>query len=291
MLDSITQHIFSQPPTATLYHYTSLSGLLGIVNSRELRASDIRYMNDSAELRHTLDLMINQVTHRIVSGTDNPNTLNQFLEWLSHRVVGGPMLFGASFRANGNLLSQWRGYSEQDKGVSLGFNPQRIAACAELQQFQIAKCIYDSRLQTELIAQVMDAVETLAESVDIDNPDLNWDQVFEGIEGDILRIAAVIKHPSFAEEKEWRLVSPVVSLDQDENAVRFREGTSMLVPYYAFDLSDDTTGQINLDHVFLGPTSNSELSMKSIELFLQQAGASPERGISYCQIPYRQHKA
>ena len=57
MFDVLTRQLFATPPRETLYHYTSLTGVLGIVGSAELRASDIRYMNDSTELRHTLDLL------------------------------------------------------------------------------------------------------------------------------------------------------------------------------------------------------------------------------------------
>jgi hypothetical protein len=63
---AITRALSPRAPRETLYHYTSLSGLLGIIDGSELRASDIRYMNDSAELRHMLDL-INQARLRGVS--------------------------------------------------------------------------------------------------------------------------------------------------------------------------------------------------------------------------------
>src|SRR5690606_15153305 len=47
MFDLISQRLFATPPRETLYHYTTLSGLLGIVDSAELRCSDILYMTDS----------------------------------------------------------------------------------------------------------------------------------------------------------------------------------------------------------------------------------------------------
>jgi hypothetical protein len=285
MLNTITKRLFVSPPNDTLYHYTSLAGMMGIIDSGVLRASDIRYMNDSAELRHTLDLLVDQVTRRLVAGTDNPALLNQLLDWLSHRIVGGPLLFGASFRANGNLLSQWRGYSAHGKGVSLGFNPAHIVRCASEPGFQLARCIYNSAEQIRLIEQIIDAIERLAAKLGPDNNDASWSRVLSNVEGDILRIAAVLKHPSFAEEEEWRLVSPVLAKG---DAIQFREGASMLIPYYAFRLRDKVSGRIKLDHVYLGPTSNAELSIKSIDLFLNQSRAAPARGISYCQIPYRQ---
>ena len=289
MIAKITRQLFAATPTETLYHYTSLSGLLGIVDSRVLRASDIRYMNDSAELRHTIDLLNTHVTQRIIAGVDNPVLLEQFLEWLSHRVIGGSLLMGASFRANGNLLSQWRGYSAHGKGVSLGFNPAAILRCAEQQQFQVGKCLYDPATQSALIEKIIDAVEELAQEQApcVDSQSLpSWQSVFEKIEGDLLRMAAVLKHPAFEEEQEWRLISPLITRCH-EHPVYFREGQSMLVPYYAFDLRGDS-GSIQLEHVFLGPTNNIDLSMHSLRLYLQSRNATPARGISYCQIPFRQ---
>jgi len=293
MIENITKSLFASTPADTLYHYTSFAGLLGIVNSGVLWASDIRYMNDSVELRHTLNLLQTHVTERINEGTDNPRLLNKLLDWLSRRIVSGSMLFGGSFRANGNLLSQWRGYSIHGKGVSMGFDPVHIRACAERQHFQVGKCLYEARQQRALIAQIVNAVEVAARQAEAEEEpilrprDNAYDEVFERVEGDLLRIASILKHPSFEEEQEWRIVSPVIT-DFAEVSVHFREGASMLIPSYEFQLIDGDNRCLKLDHVYLGPTSNIELSMNSLELYLAKQHATPRRGISYCQIPYRQ---
>ena len=88
---------------------------MGIVESRSLWASDIRYINDSAELKHTADLIRAEVTKRTSAGHPRPDLLNQFLDWVTHRITNGHLLFASSFRANGNLLSQWLGYSRLGK--------------------------------------------------------------------------------------------------------------------------------------------------------------------------------
>lgn len=289
MIDDILRRLYATLPSDTLYHYTSLSGVLGIVESGHLRASDIRYMNDSTELRHTLELMREHITRRVIAGTDRPSLLNQLLDWLSHRIVGGPMLFGASFRANGNLLSQWRGYSVHGKGVSLGFDPWHILTCARRQHFQVGRCVYDPARQKALIEEVVDAVERYADEAEHAGRDEAANQgIFEMIEGRLLRLAAILKHPAFEEEQEWRIVSPVIN-DPADLSVHFREGVSMLVPWYAFDLREsEDRASMGLDHVYLGPTGNIDLSMNSLALFLAQRGAGPRRGITYCQIPYRQ---
>ena len=288
MISTITEALFSEPPQETLYHYTSLSGVLGIIGSRTLWASDIRYMNDSAELRHTADLVANEVAKRINEGHSRPHLLTCFLDWVKHRITNGHILFGASFRANGNLLSQWRGYSSVGKGASLGFNPRTVVACAEKQHFRMGRCIYDRVEQQALIAQVIDSVEVLAEAIEDGVERAIYHQLFEHLESDLLRLAAILKHPSFEEEQEWRLVSPVVS-DYRHAGVNFREGRSMLVPYMLFSLVAEDKDAVDLDHVYLGPTPNISLSMNSMKMCLAKHNIRPANGIEYCQIPYRQN--
>ncbi len=284
MIGSISAKLYSDNPTETLYHYTSYTGLMGIVESKAIWAGDIRYMNDAAELRHTADLIKQETARRISDGHDNPVLLNSFFDWVSHRITNGHMLFGASFRANGNLLSQWRGYSTHGKGVSIGFSPDHILDCANQQKYQVGRCLYDPAAQQNLISDVLDSVETLA-ATSTDNS-ASYLDLFTCIEEDLLRIAAILKHPSFQEEDEWRIVSPVVT-DFMTSSVKFRQGTSMLVPYQEFSLKDAANGRIPLEHIFLGPTPNMELSMNSLSLYLTKEGILPVRGLSYCQIPYR----
>lgn len=290
-IEALARELYGDIPQGTLYHYTTFSGLLGIVQSRALWASDVRYMNDSAELRHTADLIASEVRERIAGGQANSNLLAQFVDWLTHRLTNGHMLFGASFRSHGNLLSQWRGYSMPGKGVSLGFCPDYIRSCAQQQRFMIGKCIYEPARQRTLIRQVVDAVEQVAADLGCRTQPAGertplYREAFAALEIDLLRIAAILKHPSFREEKEWRIVSPVMG-NSREAPVLFREGHAMLVPYIEFDLSLDGRPLV-MDHLYLGPTANSNISMHSLAMFLEQNGIVPKRGIEYCQIPFRQ---
>lgn len=62
MINDITEKLYADIPEERIYHSTNFNGLMGIVESRSLWASDIRYMNDSAELKHTADLIRAEVT-------------------------------------------------------------------------------------------------------------------------------------------------------------------------------------------------------------------------------------
>lgn len=292
-IKNIVESLYAESPEKTLYHYTSLTGLLGIIKSQSLWASDIRFFNDAAEMKHTADLLRNEISRRLEQGEGNSKLLSQFRDWISHRITDGHMLFVTSLTANGNLLSQWRGYCPLGKGVSVGFNPTIISRCANRQSFLIGKCIYDSVRQNQITKNIIEDIEKVAtqrgENTDPSkrHPTQSFHDVFEEVEADLLRVAAILKHPSFKEEEEWRAVSLVLT-NYVKSPISYREGISMLIPYLEFSLIPDSASKMEIQHVFLGPTPNNNLSMTSLSRCLSKKGVSLKEGITACQIPYRQ---
>jgi hypothetical protein len=280
MIRKISQSLYADSPDERLYHYTTIKGLQGIIESRCLWASDVRYMNDSAELKYIVRLF----RERVQQSDHNVDFLYQFVDWIENRITNGHMVFAASFRANGNLLSQWRGYSSIGKGVSIGFKGKDIQALAGLSRFQLGRCIYQKQQQVAIIDEVIQSLLEMAGEHSENSLHQSQEYIFGLIEADMLRIAALFKHPSFAEEDEWRIVSPVIT-DYLSAPVKFRESTAMLIPYYEFPLVKENT--IPLKHVFIGPTPNSTLSLNSIRLYLRKHNIVLENEISYCDIPYR----
>jgi hypothetical protein len=49
-LDAFADSLYQEPPPIRLYHYTSLKGLLWLLESGHIWASEVRYLNDSAEI-------------------------------------------------------------------------------------------------------------------------------------------------------------------------------------------------------------------------------------------------
>src|SRR5262245_58864537 len=98
-------------PQRTLYHYTSLGGLVGIVESKSIWATHISYLNDAAEVRYAIELLRAEILTVANSVSDEERKcLVQLQHWLAHGFVHNHLLFTASFTENGNLLSQWRAY-------------------------------------------------------------------------------------------------------------------------------------------------------------------------------------
>src|SRR5215472_6382632 len=103
MLHETVRQLYSGEPQRTLYHYTSLTGLKGIVEQRNFWVSDIRYLNDSEELRH-LGKWLNDTAGRLEQSLGPKKVFMQFREWLGHRLLidFGPTLFVGSFTERGN---------------------------------------------------------------------------------------------------------------------------------------------------------------------------------------------
>jgi hypothetical protein len=294
---SITQladALYAGQPREVLYQYTSLRALTEIVKSGCLYATDIQFFSDAADMKHAADILRIYIAQRIEFQAPNSKLLSQLREWVSERLTGGHMQFVVSFTENGNLLSQWRSYCPHGKGVSIGFRPEVISQSATAQGFRVGRCVYDSGIQRSLVENILDHIETLAEergeNTDLSkrHPSQSFHDVFEEVEGDLLRIAALLKHGKYDEEREWRAVSPITT-NYVQAPIKYREGRSMLIPFIEFSLRADPGDQLPVDHVFLGPTPSAGNSMTSLSRFLSKYGANPKRGVTYCQIPYREH--
>ncbi len=119
---------FNKPIPETLWHYTSLQGFLGIVKSKGIFATDVRYLNDREEFIHTqsfIDEAICQLDEVDENGWTKRKQVKEVLDMMYAGGVLSPkywQVFVASFSTAEDQLGQWRGYSRRSTGVSLGFD-------------------------------------------------------------------------------------------------------------------------------------------------------------------------
>lgn len=289
VLTKLVEELYVGKPKGTLYHYTSLGVAQSIIENGCLWATDIRYMSDSSELANTATLLVNVVANLLHSEGGDAEILGQFGQWVKDRFNNGHSMFVACFSERGNLLSQWRGYCPDGKGVSLGFAPQNLVAAAAAEDFDLVKCVYDREVQVRLAQDVVRAVEQKAKEIGKALPaDAANEQcyfpAFERLEVDLLRLAAALKYGAFFEEQEWRLVSKVITRT-DLPTINYREGQSMLIPYMEFALPRLPSGKLELARNYLGPTPQPNHSMRSFSNFLSARVVQSELWLS--EIPYR----
>ena len=127
-------------------------------------------------------------------------------------------MFVACLSEAGDLLSQWRGYCSAGNGFSIGFSQERLLSVLSGQGFGIAACIYDYKEQHSLSEELVDdAIEAIERSVSREDALGTFITRF-------LRIGPLLKHPSFSEEKEWRILCGIIPTDDARFQVRGRRG-------------------------------------------------------------------
>jgi DUF2971 family protein len=164
------------PEPDVLYHYTSQAGLLGIVASDSIWATDIYALNDWTEFQHVFKTASVQVlVHAFKSGLPDDIDANA-KQMVIERVLAErnfPVLldiikaerppygerkgvFVCSFTASGDLLSQWRGYSYSSQGFSLGFDSTLLKKQSQSVHtldtpIELVECVYDEATTLERI--------------------------------------------------------------------------------------------------------------------------------------------
>lgn len=284
--------VFSQKPQSTLYHYTGIGSLMGIVDSKVLWGSHIYYLNDAAEIVFASRLLRELVNERLSSATsDKKDFLRQFYSWLESFTSTPYHLFIFSLTEEGNLLSQWRSYTPHGKGVSIGFSHLLLTKVVQEQNLKIAKCLYQREDQQALMSDLLNRmlISFFQEKDSIDttkfHPNQKYFVFMEKFRCDILQVFALIKDPSFREECEWRIISkyyPKYTVPE----IKFREGASMLVPYIEIKIGNKNRTELLFERIILGPTQHNNLSLSALSSYLSNKKVCNETVSS--QIPYRE---
>jgi hypothetical protein len=197
-----------------------------------------------------------------------------------------------SFSEMGDQLSQWRGYCQIGKGYSLGFSGLKLQTLAKQAGYFLLSCVYDRTEQIQLIRELIAFgrfYKTIEEKTTILTPLAQFEFNYAA-----LLTAAIIKSIAFGEEKEWRLISTILSYS-DAN---FRSGKNSLKPYWHFDLGEKELFSL-IKQIIIGPTPEHELAKMAIEGYANKMGMQfrydshkkdyiPDAVITNSNIPYRE---
>jgi hypothetical protein len=200
---------------------------------------------------------------------------------------------GFCLSEDGDLLSQWRGYADDARGVAIGFNrtyveslaasssssgdkpgfslykveydPDQHEAQVEPIYRELRKLINEGALKPKGLRSLLDSRSTEEIAVD----DKRIEKVHTTL---LIKLLAVLpklyelKAAAFREEREWRLVSPLVNRGSDD--CHFRAARERVIPYRVFELTPMDIPAIS--KVVLGP--KHETPPIVIQSMLKQAG-------------------
>jgi hypothetical protein len=284
-------------PPDTLYHYTSLNGLCGILTKKNIWATHIQYFNDRSEFIHTTELAEEIFGELLVSSVFNTKIRNiiksigksfhAFANDISRKFNIG--IYVTSFSGNGDLLSQWRGYCNSGAGCSIGIDRALLLDIAVSNDCDLIECNYESNQQKpDLRNYITQALDSYSLNKLIEPPNDNMiDDIASNIYKLIARIAPKYKDAAFKEEREWRLVPRELRSNLDE--VNFRIGQSSLIPFIEFKLNiirGYDFGYVPVKEVIIGPSLDKELAKKSLEQLRYKLNI-PVFPIKSSLIPFR----
>lgn len=286
-----------------LYHYTSQNGLLGILKDNKLWMTNILYLNDSSEYRHTIDLLKSEVEERkerlspykglmysTITQEDEINNkthhtldiLKKFCEVYSDFSRKDTFLqcyvFSLSNSKNGDDLNQWRSYCPKEGGFSIGFDYQRLVSIIDKSEgYTLKKCEYDPEEKQKLINPLLDHIHNSFES----DKDISTSLVWSFILVETISFSTFIKHTSFKDEQEYRVIKSGINDDK----VNHCEGKSMIIPYVEFSPMDENN-KLPIRKIIVGPTPHPELSKLSVQSLLESKGYEGVE-VETSNIPFR----
>lgn len=267
-----------------------------------LHATDVRYLNDSAEVRFGADLMIDRLNADISARNDQ---FTEAFEQLREQLQPGLFdqatrhlrAFTTCFCANGDLLSQWRGYGGGVGGFAIGFPVEvllnrAIAVKAYpieplTQQVPVMPVIYGEAAAAGAIdrhlADLRDGRGLVVISARNQKPGVEW------LLGEAYRLLARLKHDAFEEEQEWRLV--VLSEPGSQEVIPVRQRGAGLAPYVPIAVNvpegegRDRSPQ-TISKIVVGPGADQQGQAWAVADFLTSAGY-PQTEIVPSRAPYR----
>jgi len=305
-----------------VYHYTTMDAMINMVETGSIWATSISYLNDVSEGEHFLKLICERLpeyrqTHKleddsIFDGIREKSDVAFKDRSFGLGFKGRPSV--ASFSQEADSLPQWRSYCPNGNGVAVGFrveclqrafvglkNDPNISGGPRV-TFGPVKYIDSSDVQSfdNAIGTAIQAATLLAQHPAQRQGEFPPKDYFKYI---IERQACFKKHPSFSNEREYRLiVDPVLGNDK---WLEFRTSRSTLVPYVSVSIPREhsryTGATTNLtpstlysplagrwqfiDRVVIGPTTNTTLSIQAFNSFFQKHSLHVQ--VVPSNVPYR----
>ena len=274
---------FEGNPPQHLFHYTDLDGVRGILTSRTLWLSKFTSTNDISEILLAVEHFRAFVEQRASEFT---KAEGDFLKRASDDLGGfrRTNICIASFCEQDDLLSQWRSYGNDGRGIALGFNSAKLIALAKANGLHLYRCVYDPAAHERIAS---DLVNMLLKSYRAAPPATGEQEraMIDDFSASFLKVAPVIKDHRFAEEREWRLVSDAVTFD-DPHMIAVMRGNQASVKW-TLKLDGENGGASEaIEQVTIGPTLDPDNVSDAVEVLSRRNGFRIEK-ISISEVPYR----
>ena len=268
-----------------LYHYTDFAAFDGIIRCAELRLNNILNMNDASEMRFFMNGICRAVMERLKA--EGEEEKSHVIEKFFHRELEEEFrysAYAACFSKYRDDAAQWERYGHLGQGVCIAFHENLMqkmtGGAVSLQTVYYQKDMREHRL-VEVYYRVIMGERRL----------LEMQREMREIMNDAWIQSAAFKHPSFAREKERRLVISPFVLNDFAVEPRYHVSAGRIKKYYPLDLNR-MCGRLGLHmsellgEIIIGPASSQ--SMPILQDYLVDCGMNALKDkISMSDCPLR----
>lgn len=277
----------------TLYHYTSSSGLLGIIESRELRATDIYFLNDFREFTHgmdqvrgLLDKAVANYQKRVGQMNKNVKTIYDLLQRI-YPMNANYNHYITSFTDQRDNLRQWMSYGKSNASYCIAFKagfydsikvPEGMISVMDKVNYDP----FDHKQRTNLDEKIIEDFRLAIEN--------KTDSPIRKIVTKQLRTLyafnCTFKTSEFRDESETRFIFQLnsqASTDHDtpnySNLVKFTERAGILIPHIniPFELKW-------IEEIIIGPNIQKEFAETGLKSLLSARGVNCKVSHTACTL-------
>lgn len=280
----------------SIYHYTSPSGLQGIIASNSLWFTHYKFLNDRGEKYYAFSIFkeclleqkenlnknfYNAVLNLICEGEN----FSQKIFYQKARNL--PDYFIASFSLNSDSLNMWNYYTKEKNktGYSVEYNLKELEASLVNKSYNAYKVNYEKEI---LVDKINFYIRCFNKGWD-DNRSKEFLHclcvlLIEVIDAESLQN----KHKAFSSEEEFRIVFKVQDYNREkfkcDKLMKFRELNGIMVPF--LDIGYDKQC---VKGVKISPTQQDELIKEGLRMVFDNNGYEniPNEKITMSDIPLR----
>lgn len=235
----------------TLWHYTNIRALDGILSNKEIWFGNTEVVNDRVELTGFIDDLEKAVRERI--SQEHIQKADDIFQQIKKQFPKGyPYIFCLS-RA-GEDAAQWERYANGGQGVAIVFRTEALQKLLYYNNFIMNEEFYEYNAKCHQLCNMLMGYIQKGELIGFSNLD--------GLIDNLLLCAMLHKHPSFSPEQEIR-IAPFFIQDTDPHVQYKLQDTIRKV--YVLNLmklceQEGIIFEDLIDSIVIGPRSKQSVS-------------------------------
>lgn len=271
-----------------IYHHTNIDGLIGILKSKKLWATNINFLNDYNEykigietLKKICDKHINLEVEE--KHADLEAFYKSFLKTFYEKMLinlNERNHYIVSFTKSRDNLRQWMSYGAKNSSYAIGFDYEKLKNI-KLGESSIASehftyCLHDVAYNMDDIEKHL-SLESIYQGILVNKDNIHNYTI--SLINHILIGLCALKEPTFIDENETRMVLQDRKVGVFSEKIQYRSQAGVITPYIDVPFEYDSIVEI-----IIGPNTHKELASKGLMSLLKSHGIDCKINYTECSL-------